>query len=63
MLRKASGSKSKVIWNSELEAEYSAVLKIMQTQIKLSPYNPSKELKLVIDDASSIGTGFILVQL
>ena len=63
MLRKASGSRSKVTWNSELEAEYSAVLKIMQTQIKLSPYNPSKKLKLVIDGASSIGTGFLLVQL
>ena len=63
MLRKASGSKSKVTWNSELEAEYCAVLKIMQTQIKLSPYNPAKKLKLVIDGASSIGTGFLLVQL
>ena len=63
MLRKASGSRSKVSWNSELEAEYSAVLKIMQTQIKLSPYNPSKKLKLVIDGASSIGTGFLPVQL
>ena len=50
-------------WNNELETEYQAVLKIMQTQIKLSPYNPSKKLKLVIDGASSIGTGFILVQL
>ena len=62
MLRKASGSRSKVTWNSELEVEYQAVIKIMQTQIKLSPYDPTKKLKLVIDGASSIGTGFILIQ-
>ena len=35
----------------------------MQTQIRLSPYNPSKPLKLVIDGASSIGTGFLLAQM
>ena len=63
MLRKASGSRSKVSWNSELEAEYNAVVKIMQTQIKLSPYNPENKLKMVIDGASSIGTGFLLVQM
>ena len=62
MLRKASGSRSKVTWNPELEAEYQSVLKIMQTQIKLSPYDPTKKLKLIIDGASSLGTGFILIQ-
>ena len=50
-------------WYNELKTEYQAVLKIMQTQIKLSPYDPSKKLKLVINGASSIGTGFILVKL
>ena len=49
-------------WNQELESEYNRVLEIMQTQIKLSPYNPKKRLRLVIDGASSIGTGFMLVQ-
>ena len=34
----------------------------MQTQIKLSPYDPTKKLKLIIDGASSLGTGFILIQ-
>ena len=48
---------------ARINAEYQAVLKIMQRQVKLSPYNPAKKLKLVIDGASSIGTGFILVQL
>ena len=45
-----------------METEYQAVLEIMQQQIKLTPYNPKKKLRLVIDGASSIGTGFILVQ-
>ena len=63
MLRKASGSRTKVTWNDELETEYRVVLEIMQTQIKLSPYNASKPLKLVIDGASSIGTGFMLAQM
>ena len=63
MLRKAAGSRSKVTWNQDLETEYQSVLKIMKSQIKLSPYNPAKKLKLVIDGASSIGTGYILCQL
>ena len=33
MLRKASGSRSKVTWNPDLEAEYQSVLKIMQNHI------------------------------
>ena len=62
MLRKAAGGTNKETWNQELESEYNRVLEIMQTQIKLSPYNPKKKLRLVIDGASSIGTGFMLVQ-
>ena len=61
MLSKAAGGPSKVAWN-EVEIEHNAVLEIMQHQIKLSPYNPKKKLRLVIDGASSIGTGFMLVQ-
>ena len=62
MLRKAAEGTNKVTWKQELESEYSRVLEIMQTQIKLSPYNPKKKLRLVIDGASSIGAGFMLVQ-
>ena len=36
----------KVEWNEELEAEYQAVMKIMQNQIRLSPYDPTKKLRL-----------------
>ena len=34
----------------------------MKQQIKLSPYDPAKKLKLVIDGASSIGIGSLLIQ-
>ena len=44
MLRKASGSKGKVTWNEELEEEYKNVMNIMQTRIRLSPYDQTKRL-------------------
>ena len=56
MLRKATGSRLKVEWNEELEAEYQAGIKIMKNQIKLSPYDPTKKLRLVIDGAKTVGT-------
>ena len=34
----------------------------MINQIRLSPYDPSKPLRLVIDGASSLGVGFVLFQ-
>ena len=46
----------KVEWNEELEAEYQAGIKIMKNQIKLSPYDPTKKLRLVIDGAKTVGT-------
>ena len=55
--RKATASKGKVIWNEELEEEYKNVMNIMQTRIRLSPYDPTKRLRLVIDGAKSVGTG------
>ena len=47
MLRKAPGSRGKVEWNEELEADYQAVLKIMKNQIRLSLYDPPKKLRLL----------------
>ena len=43
-----------------MEAEYTAVKEIMVSHIRLSPYDPRKELRLIIDGASSIGVGFVL---
>ena len=45
-----------------MEVEYNEVLSLMQTQVKLSPYDPSKHLCLIIDGTSKIGTGFVLTQ-
>ena len=62
MLRKAAGSREKLILNEELEEEYKNVIKIMQTRIRLSPYDPNKRLRLVIDGVKTLGTGFLLIQ-
>ena len=45
-----------------MDTEYTEVTKMMKSQIKLSPYNPKKELTLRIDGASLVGTGFVLLQ-
>jgi hypothetical protein len=45
-----------------LEEEYEAVKEIVTSQIRLSPYDPDKKLRLVIDGASSVGVGFVLFQ-
>ena len=39
---------------------YMYVLKIMKPQINLAPYDAKKKLKLVLDGASSLSTGFLL---
>ena len=62
MLRKVAGCSGKIERNAEWEAEYNAVMGIMKNQIKLSPYDPTKKLKLIIDRAKSVGTGFLLIQ-
>ena len=63
LLRKACGEKSsKLVWNDEMDVEYNEVLALMQTQIKLSPYDETKQLCLIIDGTSKVGTGFVLTQ-
>ena len=37
-------------------------MNVMKTRIKLSPYDPKKRLRLIIDGAKTIGTGFVLCQ-
>ena len=60
MLRKLTVSKGKVTWKDELEVEYQNAIDIMKTRIKLSPYDPTKRLRLIIDGAKTVGTGFVL---
>ena len=61
-LRKATAGASKFTWTQILDEEYLAVKKIITSQIRLSPYDPEKKLRLVIDGASSVGVGFVLFQ-
>ena len=49
MLRKLTVGKGKVDWTDELEVEYQNAMDIMKTRIKLSPYDPTKRLRLIID--------------
>ena len=62
MLRKAAGSRGKVTWNEKLEEECQNVMKIIQIRIRLSQCDPKKRLRLVIDGAKTVGTGFLLIQ-
>ena len=51
-----------MLWNEELEEEYNNAMEIMKTRIKLSLYDPTKRLRLSIDGAKTVGTGFVLCQ-
>ena len=62
LLRKATAGAGKFSWTPALEAEYQAVKEIMVTQIRLSPYDREKKLRLIIDGASSLGVGYVLFQ-
>ena len=62
MLRKATVGKGKVTWTDELEVEYQNAIDIMKTRIKLSPNDPTKRLRLIIDGVKTVGMGFILCQ-
>ena len=61
-LRKACASKGKLTWDEELEDEYNNCMEVMKTRIKLSLYDPNKRVRLIIDGAETIGTGFVLYQ-
>ena len=62
MLRKVTAAKGKIVWTDELEVEYNNAVDIMKTRIKLSPYDATKRLQLIIDGAKTVGTGFVLCQ-
>ena len=62
LLRKNCSKNGKVEWTQEMINEYLTVKEIMKSQFKLSPYNSSKALYLVIDGSSRVGTGYCLLQ-
>ena len=45
-----------------MENKYNNIRQIMKKQLKLSPYDPTKKLRLVIYGAQTVGTGFLLIQ-
>ena len=51
-----------MVWDPMMEQEYAMVKEVMKTQLRLSPYDDSKPLCLVIDGASTIGAGYVLFQ-
>ena len=61
-IRRACGGTARMVWDPMMEQEYAMVKEVMKTQLRLSPYDDSKPLCLVIDGASTIGAGYILFQ-
>ena len=62
LIRKATASKGRFIWSDEMQKEYESVRETMLEQIRLTPFDPNKSLRLVIDAASTEGAGFALFQ-
>ena len=63
LLRAATGARGKkFVWTEDMENEYNNIRQIMKKQIKLSPYDPDKKLRLVIDGGRTAGTGFLFIQ-
>ena len=61
-LRGACGSNSKFIWTPDMDLELKKVKIIFTDQIRLSPFNPEKEINILIDAASRTGVGYCFYQ-
>ena len=62
LIRKETASKGKFIWNEEMDKEYETVRKTLLSQVRLTPYDPNKSLRLVIDASCTEGCGYVLFQ-
>ena len=62
LITKATAAKGRFIWTDAMGQEYNTVRKTMLTEIKLTPFHEKKNLKLMIDGASTEGVGFVLFQ-
>ena len=47
-------------WTKNMQDEFDKVKPIFTDHIRLSPYDPSKELNILTDGANSAGIGFML---
>merc|ERR1712030_196824 len=61
-LRVACGNKSKFIWTPEMNLEFEKVKLIFTDQIRLSPFNPDREINILIDAANKAWVGFCFYQ-
>ena len=61
-LRGASGNSSEFIWSPEIELEFEKVKEIFTKQIRLSPFNPDREINLLIYRANRSGVGYVFYQ-
>merc|ERR1712208_272980 len=61
-LRGACGNKSKFIWTPDMNAEFQEVKQFFTDQIRLSPFNPDREINILIDAAKTKGVGYCFFQ-
>ena len=52
----------KLMWTPKIQQEFEKVKSIFKDQIRLSPYDPTKELNILTDGANSAGIGFVFYQ-
>ena len=62
LLRKATAGASKLQWTDALEKEYQDVRRMMKSNLRLSPYDLTRFLNLVIDGSAIHGVGYVLFQ-
>ena len=56
------GPNVKFRWNPDLQRELDSLKEYLKKHIKLSPIDVTKNLKLIIDAAATVGCSYILVQ-
>ena len=53
---------TKFVWTPYMQMEFEQLKKIFQDQIRLSPFDPEKEINILTDCASSKGIEFVFYQ-
>ena len=60
-LRKGCAQNLKFIWTPEMNLEFEKVKLIFTDQIRLSPFNPDREINILIDAANIVEGGVLLL--
>merc|ERR1712208_19655 len=61
-LMEGTNQGTKFFWTPYMQMEFEQLKKIFQDQIRLSPFDPEKEIKFLTAGASSKGIGFVFYQ-